>query len=382
MRTRQECRNAKMQRGALVETWADVDGSEIPLNANGNDVLQGFWAKPIAKSLGTGTLFLCVVALGCSTPVTPTPLTLAITCPVASAAQSFDGRPVVVTYPAPIATGGDGTVTTACTPPTGSSFAVGSTPATCTARDSRQQTASCTFVASVTQVPRLKATRFLAFGDSITAGVIAQTCPFGGPPTGLARLNDTAQLWTELNESPGVSYPDVLAKQLSLRYATQTFTMVNEGMPNERAVEGAVRLRGVLSSSLPEVVMLLEGVNDLNSGGSTAIPQVINSLRSMIRDSQQRGATVLVSTILPQRQGACRAYDYVDGVDDISTTNAQIRTLASGEGALLVDLHPLFVPQITTWLGLDGLHPSDRGYAAMAQAFFDATRSKLESAVP
>lgn len=87
--------------------------------------------------------------------------------------------------------------------------------------------------------------------------------------------------------------------------------------------------------------------------------------------ARQSGAMVLLATILPERQGACRAYDYQDGIDDISPANMQIRTLASSEGAVLVDLHRQFVPNTSTWLGLDGLHPNETGYAAMAQAFFD-----------
>jgi lysophospholipase L1-like esterase len=43
-----------------------------------------------------------------------------------------------------------------------------------------------------------------------------------------------------------------------------------------------------------------------------------------------------------------------------------------------VDLHPQFVPQLATWLGLDGLHPNETGYAAMAQTFFDVIRARLE----
>lgn len=175
-----------------------------------------------------------------------------------------------------------------------------------------------------------------------------------------------------------MSYPDVLAKQLSLRYATQSFTMVNEGVPNEKAIEGAVRFSSVLSLSLPQVVLLLEGVNDINSAGASAAPGVVSSLRSMIRAARQTGATVLLGTILPERPNACRAYDYLDGVDDISTTNTQIRMLAASEGAILVDLHPQFAPQLAAWLGLDGLHPNEMGYAAMAQAFFDTVRPRLE----
>jgi hypothetical protein len=146
--------------------------------------------------------------------------------------------------------------------------------------------------------------------------------------------------------------------------ANQSFTMVNEGEPNGNRRGGSRALPPRARLSLPEVVMLSEGVNDLNMGGTSAIPGVIASLRTMIRTARQRGATVFVSTILPERQGACRAYDYLDGVEDISATTVHIRTLASVEGAVLVDLHPLFVAQLTTWLGLDGLHPNETGYAA------------------
>ncbi len=331
---------------------------------------------PILRALA-GVAILSVSA--CSTPVSPTPIVslLGISCPASVVAQSVDGRPVPVAYPAPVVTGGSQPIASACTPSSGSMFSVGSTPVTCTARDSRQQTATCGFSITVDQVPRLSATRFLAFGDSITAGVIAQSCPFGGGPTGLFGLNDTALLWADLNASPGKSYPDVLSQRLSSRYVAQSFTVANEGLPSERAVEGVLRFPQALASVNPDVVLLLEGVNDVH-GGASAIPGVISSLRTMIRSARQRGATVFVSTILPERPRACRAYDEQDGVDDISAANLQIRSLAASEQAVLVDLHPQFLPQLSTWLGLDGLHPNEDGYVAMAQAFFTAIRARFE----
>ena len=314
---------------------------------------------------------LCVAS--CSNPVAPSPApALAIACPAPPPTQSLDGKPVIVTYPPPVTSGGEGLVTITCTPATSTPFSVGTTSVTCAAHDTHQHAATCAFPVSVTQVPRLSATRFLAFGDSMTAGVIATSCRNGGPPTGLRWLDDLSLL--RLDESPGRSYPSVLANLLAQRYNTQSFTMVNEGQSGETATDGAVRFPKVLASTLPEVVLLLEGVNDINSLHADGIPGVVTSLRTMIRAARQRGATVLVSTLLPQRRGACRA----DGVDDIIPANQQLRPMVSAEGAVLVDLSPQFEPNTTTWLGLDGLHPSETGYAAMAQGFLDAIRGKLE----
>jgi len=316
---------------------------------------------------------LCVSSCSNNNPVTPSPApALSIACPAPSPTQSLDGKPVIVTYSPPVTSGGEGLVTTTCTPATSTLFSVGTTSVTCAAHDTRQHTATCAFPVSVTQVPRLSATRFLAFGDSMTAGVIATACRNGSPPTGLFWPDERTLL--RLDESPGRSYPSVLANLLSQRYAPQSFTMVNEGQSGESATDGAVRFPRVLASTLPEVVLLLEGVNDINNLHADGIPSVVTSLRSMIRAARQRGATVLVSTLLPQRPGACRA----DGVDDVIPANLQLRPMVSAEGAVLVDLYPQFVPNTTTWLGLDGLHPNEAGYGAMAQGFLDAIRGRLE----
>ena len=87
---------------------------------------------------------------------------------------------------------------------------------------------------------------------------------------------------------------------------------------------------------------------------------------------------MFVGTLLPQRQGACRGYDFCDGVNDTVTTNAKIRTMVMAEGAYLVDLYPAFEGQTTALLGLDGLHPNEAGYQKMAEMFFEAIRQRLE----
>jgi hypothetical protein len=67
-----------------------------------------------------------------------------------------------------------------------------------------------------------------------------------------------------------------------------------------------------------------------------------------------------------------------DGIVDVVPANAQIRTMAASEGAILVDLYPIFDGQTSTLLGLDGLHPNEAGYAKMAETFYNAIRDNLE----
>jgi lysophospholipase L1-like esterase len=234
----------------------------------------------------------------------------------------------------------------------------------------------------VTKTPKLNADRFLAFGDSITAGVLATGCPFGGgvscaiPTSVPTRKYDLQRIFAEL-ESSTAAYPRVLQSMLAARYKTQTVSMTNEGNPGEFVADGKVRLPGTLASG-PQVLLLLEGANDMNQA-HPPIDAIVEDLRAMVREGRGRGMQVFVATMLPQRQNACRGYDFCDGVNDTLATNVKIRTMAAGEGVSLVDLYPAFDGQTSTLLGLDGLHPNEAGYQKMAEMFFEAIKQKLEA---
>ena len=241
--------------------------------------------------------------------------------------------------------------------------------------------------------PRLSATKFLAFGDSITAGTIPTTCSGGAPPVSQCttplrlpltltdRLLDIRQLRADLNTS-SASYPLKLAASLASRYTAQPIVVVNEGEPGETATDGATRLPQVLTMQAPEVLLLMEGVNDIHRPGrsqAASVGPLVQALRTMTRDARSRGIQVFVGTLLPEDRCGCRAFDFVDGRDDIVTANIQIRAMAASEGAFLVDLHPGFAGQTVTLLSFDGLHPNETGYAKMAEMFFDAIRQRLET---
>ncbi len=331
-------------------------------------------------------MLLAVVSGSCGkNPVAPTPVpVLSISCPVAQNAQSLDGAPVIVTYPSPVVTGGEGVLTTTCTPTTGSRFPMGTSNVTCTAQDTKKQTASCGFQVTVARVPRLSATRFVAFGDSMTEGFV-QVCRTTTLRGLDAVLEDLAFLsrFSELRP-PGysaVSYPVKLQSALSARYAAQSITVINEGNGGETAAAGALDLPRVLNADTPQALLLLEGINDIHAGRptqATAIPTVVSSLRTMVQEGKRRGMTVFLGTLLPQRKGACRGFDWTDDIEDVVAANSQIRSLASAEGVPLVDVYQAFSGQVDTLLGADGLHPSEAGYQKMADLFYTAITQRLE----
>ena len=73
-----------------------------------------------------------------------------ITCPAnVTSVSPVVGSGGVVTYPPPTASDNCPGVTTACTPPSGSMFPIGTTTVTCTATDTSGNTATCSFTVSV-----------------------------------------------------------------------------------------------------------------------------------------------------------------------------------------------------------------------------------------
>jgi lysophospholipase L1-like esterase len=232
--------------------------------------------------------------------------------------------------------------------------------------------------AAPSKPPHLSATKFTAFGDSITEGFV-QRCP-GIAPT----ENDEDPLRIEPPPAPGraqpspTAYPAKLQALLAERYPAQMITVINEGSGGEDINAGVANLPPVLTANAPEVLLLLEGINTLNEQHKAGIPLVVEGLRTMIQEARSRSIKVFAATLLPERPGGCRAYDYAEDYDDIIEANVQIRRLIGTEGAILVDLYEAFNGHTSMLIGEDGLHPSAAGYQRIAETFFDAIKTHLE----
>jgi lysophospholipase L1-like esterase len=315
--------------------------------------------RALAVLIGAGAAF-AAGACGSDGPG-PTPVELRITCPQNADAQSADGGPVAVTYQQPATVGGSAPVTTTCSPQSGTMFAVGSTPVTCQARDGNNRSASCQFTVAVRPPPELRYTRYVAFGDSITWGV--------------ASVPVTSQFALLAPEPPPFhAYPNLLEQRLIAQYRRPSSpTVLNAGIGGELAADGGLRrFRNVLLTFNPEVVLLMEGTNDLLRGQAGA-DDAIAALDTMIGQAQALGRVACLATIPPQRLGARRPVVPLL----IPAFNDRIRELAIRRNVILVDVFNAMKDDLSL-IGQDDLHPTVRGFEVIADRFFAAIKANFE----
>lgn len=287
---------------------------------------------------------------GGSSPTGPTPPpggVLTITCPAPVTGDSADGNPVAVPFEPPRTTNGLAPITTSCSVQPGHQFTVGTTSVACEARDSRGQVATCSFNVTVRPPPQLRHSSYLTFGDSLTEGVISLA-------PGILAL-----------DRPG-SYPSVLRNLLRVKYPTQSFNIFNAGMAGELASgDGVRRFRSTLVANQPEVVLLMEGTNDLLFQ-QRGIEPALQALESMINDAESLNVKVCLATIPPQRPFSIPDRTAVAGI--IPIFNDSVRALAARRNAVLIDVYEAMRNDLSL-IGQDNLHPTARGYEVMAGVF-------------
>jgi lysophospholipase L1-like esterase len=311
-----------------------------------------------------------VLLWGCSkSPTTPSPPPTApedpkITCPAPVTLKSPNGQPLPAVYGTATVVGGVAPVTTTCTPASGTQFAVGTTYVSCTATDSRQRADTCSLAVVVQPPPRISLTRFVAFGDSITLGEDGNT-------TSIMPMRRPLVILT------GRQYPTVLQQQLAFTYTAQTILVANEGVAGEYASAATTLARfvGITATRAYDVVLIMEGSNDLDLVDPLAIQSVITNLRAMIRDARSKNVRPYIATVPPMNPLGMRG----GGSSLVGTLNDQIRSLAFQEGITLVDINQAFGNNLSL-LGVDGLHPNANGYALIADTFFQTLGVTLQLA--
>lgn len=267
-----------------------------------------------------------------------------------------------VAFTLPTASGGQAPVTVTCSAQSGANFPLGSTVVTCTATDSLQRTATCNFNVAVTPSPRISKTKFLAFGDSITNG--------------------------RCNIAPDVCdpYTDRLRDLLVTRYTKQTFSVIKSGVNGETASDdiagpveraGQDRLPVDLSRERPEVLLLMEGTNDLFHDRVTGVSLAIQALSRMIDIATGQGVMVFIATIPPQRENG--AFARTEVAQQIPGFNAQLKAMATAKGATVVDVNAAMSADLNRYIGPDDLHPTAEGLRLIGETFYAAIREKLDS---
>lgn len=311
--------------------------------------------KQVFVVLGLMLLSAC----GGSTPIEPPPPPAAptITCPAPVSLVSSDGTRVPYPFALPTPVNGQPPVNVSCAGAQAAGYPVGSSVITCTATDALSRTGSCSFAITVTVTPKISKTKFLAFGDSITAG----RC---GPAPAFCTAYDVR-----------------LLELLRARYTDQSFSIVNAGIPGETASHAAAsallagedRLPTALNTYAPEVLLLMEGTNDLNAGEPFAA-KALEALENMIDLARNRGITVLIATIAPIAPGGSSN----STIPLVAPFNAGIRNLAASKGVPLVDVYAALNADVPRYYSGNDLHPVAEGHRLIGETFYAKIREALD----
>ncbi len=144
--------------------------------------------------------------------------------------------------------------------------------------------------------------------------------------------------------------------------------VLNYGHPGELSGEGNNRIQGVLDKEKPDVVLVLEGINDLFWVSPST---VMTNLASMVNKVTKSGASPVLATLLPD------TYD----TKPVIAMNDKIRKWAKANNVKLADQY-LALYKNWSQLNTEGLHPNRAGYNVMAQTWFAVMPVKTVNMTP
>jgi len=195
--------------------------------------------------------------------------------------------------------------------------------------------------------------RILCFGDSLTYGTTSRVGGFLPTLTGVE------------------GYVPKLARLLSQEYG-EGLELINSGIGGETSTEGVERLSGELRLYNPDLVLLLEGIVDVNSS-NPRFPLVRANLNEMMRRVLRSGSQVIIATYPPLNPEGFR----INGIENIPRLNVVIRQEANQQDVLVAD-HESDWNGNMSGQGPDGLHPNDSGYEMMAVTWLNSIQELLE----
>ncbi|MEB3215032.1 MAG: SGNH/GDSL hydrolase family protein [Nostocales cyanobacterium 94392] len=152
-------------------------------------------------------------------------------------------------------------------------------------------------------------------------------------------LGDSLSLWFPINQLP--------SQKLWL----------NQGISGDTST-GVLRRISAFSSTKPEIIYIMAGINDLRKGTSDTV--ILNNHRQMIRTLKRThpNSYIIIQSILPTRLPTIPN-------TRIRTINTRLASIAKQEGVNYINLHKWFADfqgDLREDLTTDGLHLSLEGY--------------------
>lgn len=142
---------------------------------------------------------------------------------------------------------------------------------------------------------------------------------------------------------------------------------VNRGISGQTTPQMLVRFQQDVLGLQPEAVVILAGINDIagNTGAET-IQTIEANYRAMVTLAKAAHVRVVLSSVLPAK--AFPWHPGVDPRDEVVALNKWLRDFAAEQNLVYLDYYPAMVASdggMRPELAVDGVHPTDAGYAVM-----------------
>lgn len=143
---------------------------------------------------------------------------------------------------------------------------------------------------------------------------------------------------------------------------------VDRGIGGQTTPQMLLRMMSDVVALHPRAVHIMGGTNDVAGNTGPMTPEMSeNNIRAMTDIAQRHGIAVLIASVPPA--GKFPWAPQIETRSAIAELNRRLKSVAHETGAVWVDYHPVLDDgsgAMKPGLAVDGVHPTEAGYAAMA----------------
>lgn len=154
---------------------------------------------------------------------------------------------------------------------------------------------------------------------------------------------------------------------------------IDRGISGQTTSQMVLRMMSDVVALRPRVVHIMGGTNDI-AGNTGPMPAQMSedNVRAMADIAERQGIKVLIASVPPA--GKFPWAPDVETRNSIAELNRRLKRLARQTGATFVDYHPALddgTGAMKPGLAVDGVHPTEAGYDAMATIVDPVLRRSL-----
>lgn len=143
---------------------------------------------------------------------------------------------------------------------------------------------------------------------------------------------------------------------------------IDRGIGGQTTPQMVLRMMSDVVDLRPRAVHIMGGTNDIAGNTGPMTPEMsVNNIRAMTDIAQRNGIKVLIASVPP-----AASFPWVPAIQTrpaIAELNRRLERLAHETGSTWVDYHPVLddgTGAMKPGLAVDGVHPTEAGYDAMA----------------